>query len=59
MKALLDTSFFFRLLDANDPLHENAMGYYEYMLKHDFELYVSTIAIAEFCVRNPLEHLPP
>ena len=58
MKALLDTSFFFRLLDANDPLHENAKAYYEYMLTHDFELYISTIAIAEFCVRNPLEHLP-
>lgn len=58
MKALLDTSFFFRLLDANDPLHENAKDYFEHMLNNDFELYVSTIAIAEFCVRNPIEHLP-
>lgn len=58
MKALLDTSFFFRLLDAKDPLHENARDYYEYMLTHDYELYISTIAIAEFCVRNSLEHLP-
>ncbi len=58
MKALLDTSFFFRLMDANDPLHDNAKGYYEYMMTHGFELYVSTIAISEFCVRNPLDHLP-
>lgn len=58
MKALLDTSFFFRLLDSKDPLHKNAKSYFEYMLTNDFDLYVSTIAIAEFCVRNPLDHLP-
>ena len=58
MKALLDTSFFLRLLDSNDPLHENAKDYFEYMLNNGFELYISTIAIAEFCVRNSLDHLP-
>ena len=58
MKALLDTSFFFRLLDSNDILNSNAKAYYNYMLVNNFELYISTIAIAEFCVRNPLDHLP-
>lgn len=58
MKALLDTSFFFRLLDSNDILNSNAKAYYNYMLVNNFELYISTIAIAEFCVRNPIEHLP-
>lgn len=58
MKALLDTSFFFRFLDASDPLHDNAKEYFEYMMTNGFELYVSTIAISEFCVRNPIEHLP-
>lgn len=26
--VLLDTSFFIRLLNAEDPLHDNAMGYF-------------------------------
>ncbi len=58
MKALLDTSFFLRLLDAHDTLHKNALEYFEYMLDNNFELYISTIAIAEFCVRDTLKHLP-
>ena len=56
--VLLDTSFFIRLLNDEDPLHDNAMGYYKYFLEHDIILKVSTITIAEYCVRGKLEDLP-
>lgn len=34
--VLLDTSFFIRLLNEEDPLHHNALGYFRYFLEHDF-----------------------
>ena len=42
--VLLDTSFFIRLLNEEDPLHENAFGYFRYFLEHDFVIKISTIA---------------
>ena len=33
ISVLLDTSFFIRLLNSEDPLHENAKGYYKYFLE--------------------------
>ena len=45
--VLLDTSFFIRLLNEEDPLHNNALGYFRYFLEHDFMIKISTIAIAE------------
>lgn len=56
--VLLDTSFFIRLLKRNDPLHENAMGYFRYFLENDYILKISTIAISEFCVKAELTDLP-
>lgn len=56
--VLLDTSFFIRLLNDEDPLHSNAKGYYKYFLENDFILKVSTISIAEYCVKGKLEDLP-
>lgn len=50
--VLLDTSFFIRLLNEEDPLHNNALGYFRYFLEHDFVIKISTIAIAEYCVRG-------
>lgn len=44
--VLLDTSFFIRLLNEEDPLHNNALGYFRYFLEHDFVIKISTIAIA-------------
>jgi predicted nucleic acid-binding protein len=55
---MLDTSFFVRLLDKTDPLHANALGYFKYALENDFEIYISTIAVAEYCVKGKLEELP-
>ncbi len=56
--VLLDTSFFIRLLNRVDPLHENAIGYYRYFLEHDFVIKISTIAIAEYCVKGDVCELP-
>ncbi len=56
--VLLDTSFFIRLLNEEDSLHENAMGYFRYFLEHDFVIKISTIAIAEYCVRGEVSELP-
>ena len=56
--VLLDTSFFIRLLNEEDPLHDNALGYFRYFLEHDFIIKISTIAIAEYCVRGELTELP-
>lgn len=56
--VLLDTSFFIRLLNADDPLHDNAIAYFRYFLEHDFTLKVSTIAIAEYCVKGDIYDLP-
>jgi predicted nucleic acid-binding protein len=56
--VLLDTSFFIRLLNDEDPLHTNARDYYKYFLDHDVLLKVSTISIAEYCVRGTADELP-
>lgn len=56
--ALLDTSFFLRLLDDSDPLCKNAEGYYRYFLEKEVPMIVSTVATGEFCVKGSLEELP-
>jgi predicted nucleic acid-binding protein len=56
--VLLDTSFFVRLLNDEDPLHTNAKDYFRYFLEHDVILKVSTISIAEYCVRGKIDELP-
>ena len=56
--VLLDTSFFIRLLNNEDPLHLNAINYYRYFLENDILLKVSTITIAEYCVLGKLDELP-
>jgi hypothetical protein len=51
-------SFFIRLLNDEDPLHSNALGYYKYYLENEIILKISTISIAEYCVLGNLEDLP-
>lgn len=55
---LVDTSFLIRLLNEADPLHESALDYFRYFLENDFVVKVSTIAIAEYCVRGDMDDLP-
>lgn len=56
--VLLDTSFLIRLLNDEDPLHKNAKAYYKHFLKNGIFLKVSTISIAEYCVRGNVSDLP-
>lgn len=56
--VLLDTSFFFRFLNERDPLFKNADGYYRYFLEKGYTLCISTISIAEYCVRGRIDELP-
>lgn len=56
--VLLDTSFFLRFLNDNDPLFQNADGYYKYLIEQKYDLIISTISIAEYCVKGNLNELP-
>ncbi len=56
--VMLDTSFFIRLLNEQDPLHGNTLEYYKYFLENDFILKASTISIAEYCVKGDIDELP-
>jgi predicted nucleic acid-binding protein len=56
--VLLDTSFFIRLLNDDDPLHRNARGYFKYFLENNYSLKISTISIAEYCVLGDITDLP-
>ena len=50
--------FFIRLLNDQDPLHLNAVGYFKYFMENEIALKVSTISIAEYCVLGELSDLP-
>lgn len=56
--VLLDTSFFIRLLNDEDPLHKNAKDFFRYFLEQEYILKISTISIAEYCVRGKVDDLP-
>jgi predicted nucleic acid-binding protein len=56
--VLLDTSFFVRLINQNDPLSKNAENYFMRFLQHNIPLYISTISVAEYCVVGKFEQLP-
>lgn len=56
--VLLDTSFFIRFLNDDDPLFKNALEYYKYFLREEIKMYISTISIAEYCVGGSITELP-
>lgn len=56
--VLLDTSFCIRILKKDEPLHQNAIDYFEYFLDQKIELFISTIAIAEYSVKDDPANLP-
>lgn len=56
--VLLDTSFFLRFLNDNDPLFKNADAYFRYFLREDIEMLISTISIAEYCIGGDILELP-
>lgn len=55
---LCDTGFLIRLNQPQDSLHQNARAYLKYLLAGDHALYVSTIALAEYAVKDKIANLP-
>lgn len=55
---LLDTSFCIRLLKKDDPLHKNAYEYFQYFLENKIEMFLSTIVISEYSVKDDIANLP-
>lgn len=56
--VLCDTGFLIRLGRPEDPLHANARGYLKYLLTEKHPIFVSTIALAEYTVRDRIDNLP-
>ncbi len=56
--VLRDTSFFHRFLNENDPLFENADGYFRYFLQEEIDMLISTVSIAEYCIGGDIHELP-
>ncbi|MDA3615058.1 hypothetical protein [Polluticaenibacter yanchengensis] len=56
--VLLDTSFFLRFLNDNDPLFKSADGYFRYFLQKEIDMLISTVSIAEYCIGGNIHELP-
>lgn len=56
--VLLDTSFIIRLVNKHDSLHEQAVQYYKFFIDNQIEMYLSTIALAEYSVKDDPANLP-
>lgn len=56
--VLLDTSFFLRFLNDEDPLFKNADQYFKYFIDNEINMMISTISIAEYCVGGDIHELP-
>ena len=56
--VMLDSSFMRRFMDETSELNDNATQYYRYFLENDFELCISTIALAENLTYSSIEEFP-
>ena len=56
--VLLDTSFFMHLLDSNKEWNQHARLYMQFFMNNSWKMYLSTIVIAEWCVRGSIDELP-
>lgn len=56
--VLLDTSFFLRFLNDDSPLFANTDKYFRYFIESDITMMISTISIAEYCVKGDIHELP-
>jgi len=52
--ALLDTSFLITLLDRNRDHHEAAKRYWRYFLESQAPIFLSTIVVSEFSVKQAI-----
>lgn len=55
---MLDTSFLITLVDDNRAHHNTARQYYQHCLENEIPLHVSTLALAEFAIKQVITDLP-
>lgn len=55
--VLVDNSFCIRLLKEDDPFHKNCVNYFEYFLRNNIAIYLSTIVISEYGVLDNPDNL--
>lgn len=58
ISVLLDTSFLISLSDKNRPNHEVAKQYYQHMIEQNITMYLSSIAVSEFSIKQDIRDLP-
>lgn len=56
--VLCDTSYFIRWAKPSETLHPAAQTYLKFLVEGGHTLYVSTIALAEYAVRDAIANLP-
>ena len=56
--VLLDSGFLIRLMNPIEPLHPVAMRWFRGFVEQGVLCKISTIALAEYGVKDDLEHLP-
>jgi len=56
--VLLDTSFLITLSDPTRPFHEAAKAYYKECIARRVPMYISTVAISEFQVKQSINDPP-
>lgn len=56
--VLLDTGFLIRLVNANDPEHDEARKYFEFCQKKEIPVFLPTIAMAEYCIKGNVDEIP-
>ncbi len=52
--VLLDTSFLITLADKNRDHHETARRYWRHFVENNITIYLSTIVVSEFCVKQAI-----
>lgn len=57
-EVLLDTSFLITLVNAHRDHHAIAKQYYRHLLTSNVTMHLSSIAAAEFAIKQPLTELP-
>jgi len=56
--VLCDTNFFIHLLAEKSHRGEKALFVFEFLKENGFEVFISSIAIAEFCLKSNFQELP-
>lgn len=56
--VLLDTCFLISFVDKLRPNHENAIGFYKYFIENKISMYLSSIVVSEFSIKQSIEDLP-